>query len=82
MKAEDDRINGNDGSGEPVDNMYNVHGQRYHPYGNPYDYQHQNNNNLVAALAPNYTSTNGNQGNQQRHATPLSYEEKYMINNE
>jgi hypothetical protein len=30
---------------------YNVYGQRYHPYGNPYDYQYQN--NIQAAVRSN-----------------------------
>lgn len=42
--------------------VYNVFGQRYHPYGNPYDFKHLHNNGVIAAPSPNYISKQGNQG--------------------
>lgn len=42
--------------------LYNVYGQRFHPNGNPNDYQHTGQNIYAAAYAQNKSNV-GNYGN-------------------
>lgn len=48
----------------------NIYGQRYHPYGNPYDYQRRGNQLMAAGL-----STAASGGNEIK----MSYEMKYHM---
>jgi hypothetical protein len=55
----------------PEHHGFNVYGQRYHPYGSPYDYQYIG-SQLHAGV---YTSIHGVGGHQ--YQPKISYEEKY-----
>ena len=59
--------------------LYNVYGQRFHPNGNPNDYQHigDKGQNIYAAAYTQNKSNVGNYGN--KYQPPISYERKYNL---